>query len=62
MKTHSKFFFVIWLAGWAAWLTAAPNTQENVVFHGRPGIKISEGGLERVPLGLSRELADRAEQ
>ena len=61
MKTHSKLFFAISLVSWIAWLTAAPNTQENVVFHGRPGIKISEGGLERVPVGLSRELADRAE-
>lgn len=61
MKTHSKLFSAMLLVGLIARLTASPHAQENVVFHGRPSIKISEGGLERVPIGLSRELADTAE-
>jgi hypothetical protein len=61
MKTHSKLFFAMLLVGLMTRLTASPHAQENVVFHGRPSIKISEGGLERVPIDLSRELADTAE-
>ena len=61
MTTYSKLFFAISLVSWIAWLTAGPHTQENMVFHGRLGIKISEGGLERVPIGLARELAANAE-
>ena len=47
--------------GWTSFATASVYAQETVVFQGLPGIKISEGGLERVPIGLPQGLAATAE-
>jgi len=46
------------LVTWTNFLTGALQAQETVVFQGRSGLKISEGELGRVPIGLSREIAE----
>lgn len=51
----------ITLLGWIGIGAAPVHAQESVVFQGLPGIKISEGGLERVPIGLPQALAATAE-